>query len=77
MFYIYVDRTAVANNFSQGRNSPPIMIRKDGPLGPITLAYSVEIAGPSKVVYSPDAPLPDGTHVWIETTSPIVARTTE
>ena len=30
-------------------------------------AHSVEIVGPSKVVYSPDKALSCGAHVWIET----------
>ncbi len=34
-------------------------------------AHEVEIDGPSKVVYSPDKPLPCGAKVWIETTAPI------
>jgi hypothetical protein len=29
--------------------------------------FTVEIAGPSKVVYSPDKPLSCGAKVWIET----------
>jgi len=31
----------------------------------------VEINGPSKVVYSPDKPLPCGARVWIETEADI------
>jgi hypothetical protein len=30
-------------------------------------AHEVIIKGPSKVVYSPDKPLPCGARVWIET----------
>ena len=33
---------------------------------------SVEILGPSKVVYSPDKPLSCGARVWIETTSEVI-----
>lgn len=36
-----------------------------------TKAHSVEIDGPSRVVYSPDKPLSCGARVWIETDSPI------
>ena len=34
-------------------------------------AHEVEILGPSKVIYSPDAPLSCGAHVWIETQSEV------
>ena len=30
-------------------------------------AFSVDIDGPSRVIYSPDKPLPCGARVWIET----------
>ena len=33
---------------------------------------SVEILGPSKIVYSPDKPLSCGARVWIETTSEVI-----
>lgn len=37
-----------------------------------TYARTVEINGPSKVVYSPDKPLSCGARVWIETEAPVV-----
>lgn len=37
-----------------------------------TYARTVEICGPSKVVYSPDKPLSCGARVWIETQSEVV-----
>ena len=36
-----------------------------------TYGNEVEIHGPSKVVYSPDKPLPCGARLWIETTSEV------
>jgi len=36
-----------------------------------TYGNEVEIHGPSKVVYSPDNPLPCGARLWIETTSEV------
>jgi hypothetical protein len=36
-----------------------------------TYCHGVEIAGPSKVVYSPDKPLSCGAKVWIETESEV------
>ena len=37
-------------------------------------AHEVEIAGPSKIIYSPDKPLSCGAHVWIETESEVITR---
>lgn len=38
----------------------------------------VAIKGPSRVIYSPDKPLPCGAKVWIETTARVVVdETTE
>jgi len=37
-----------------------------------TKCNSVEIHGPSKVVYSPDKPLSCGAKVWVETESEVV-----
>ena len=39
-----------------------------------TYAHEVEIAGPSKIIYSPDKPLSCGAHVWIETESEVITR---
>jgi len=52
------------------------------PLPPLTVkdyqknrkANSVEILGPSKVVYSPDNPLSCGAKVWIETESTVLTK---
>ena len=35
-------------------------------------AHEVEIQGPSKIIYSPDKPLPCGARVWIETEEKVV-----
>ena len=36
-----------------------------------TYGDEVQIHGPSKVIYSPDKPLPCGAKVWIETTEDV------
>ena len=36
-----------------------------------TYGDEVQIHGPSKVIYSPDKPLPCGAKVWIETKSEV------
>ncbi len=54
--------------------------RKTGAIDPVltcktyksnTYAHEVMIAGPSRIVYSPDKPLSCGAHVWIETESKV------
>jgi len=59
------------------------MNRKSGETEPVltcktyksnTYAHEVEIAGPSKIIYSPDKPLSCGAHVWIETESEVITR---
>ena len=35
---------------------------------------SVEITGPSRVVYSPDKPLSCGAKVWVETESEVIVE---
>jgi len=39
-----------------------------------TYGSSVEILGPSTVVYSPDKPLSCGAKVWIETESEVIVN---
>ena len=34
--------------------------------------FTVRLLGPSKVVYSPDKPLPCGAKVWIETDEEVI-----
>ena len=55
--------------------------RKDEVVNPVltvknyksnTYAHTVEIKGPSRVVYSPHKPLSCGAHVWIETESEVI-----
>ena len=36
--------------------------------------HEVNILGSSKVIYSPDSPLPCGAKVWIETNSPVEVK---
>ena len=40
-----------------------------------TYCDSVDIKGPSRVVYSPDKPLSCGARVWIETEGEVVTHT--
>jgi hypothetical protein len=67
MYKIHVNNNVIRFNKKYNKNTPPITIRKGSKV--IDYVHSVEILGPSKVVYSPDKPLSCGAKVWIETKS--------
>ena len=67
---IYVVADAIRNNARTGKNDPPIVIRHRN--GHTEYAHNVVIDGPSRVVYDRKG-LPDGTYVWVETTSPVTS----
>lgn len=52
------------NKLIHGPYEPPITVKRGKSN---TYCHSVEIDGPSRVVYSPDKPLSCGAKVWIET----------
>ena len=66
---IHVNQHVIRANKKHGTNDPVITI-KQGKQN--TYCHSVEILGPSKVVYSPCKPLSCGARVWIETEAPLV-----
>lgn len=63
---IFVDRQAIAANRA-GAFDPVLKVETDD--GTIR-AFDVELVGPSRVVYRPDAPRPCGAVVWIESDGP-------
>lgn len=66
---IHVNQHVIRDNHKTGARNPVITIKSGNKN---TYAHNVEILGPSKVVYSPDKPLPCGAKVWIETNSEII-----
>ena len=68
---IHVNQHVVKANKKNGTNDPVLTVKtyKDN-----RYAHSVEIVGPSKVVYSPDKTLSCGAHVWIETHAEVLVR---
>lgn len=65
---IYVSQHVIrANGQSGARDAPLTVNMSDGN----HRAHEVSIEGPSRLVYSPDAPLGRGAKVWIETTAPV------
>ena len=60
---IHVNMHHIRHNKKHGTNKPVITVKSSGSN---TYGHSVEIKGPSKVIYSPDKPLSCGARVWIE-----------
>tara|TARA_Y100000310_G_C20585154_1_gene765006 strand:+ start:827 stop:1066 length:240 start_codon:yes stop_codon:yes gene_type:complete len=72
---IHVDRDKIASNFNKGREEPVFVVEKDGVL---FRASEIEIAGPSRVIYSTNPhPVSDihysmNVRAWIETESEVI-----
>jgi len=71
---IHVNQHAIRRNRKNGTSDPVITVKtyKDN-----RYCHSVDIHGPSRVVYSPDKPLSCGARVWIETDAEISLHTNE
>ena len=66
---IHVNQHVVRRNGKTGEKSPVLTVKR-GTTN--TYCHSVQILGPSRVVYSPDKPLSCGAKVWVETSSDVV-----
>ena len=66
---IHINQHVIRKNQKTGERNPVITV-KEGRTN--RYAHSVEINGPSRLVYSPDKPLSCGARVWIETESEVV-----
>lgn len=66
---ITVLRDVVEENAATGQRRPPISIGL-GRHAP--LASRVKITGPCELIYAPDAPLPNGARVWVETEADVL-----
>ena len=65
---IHVNQHVIRANGKSGERNAPLTVKT---YKSNTYAHSVEINGPSRVVYSPDKPLSCGAKVWIETYAPV------
>jgi len=65
---IHVNQHVIKRNKKTGEREAPLTAKsyKDN-----TKASEIRVDGPCRIVYRPDAPLPCGAHVWIETKSDI------
>lgn len=68
---IHVNQHVIKDNAKNGLNNPTLTVKT---YKSNDYAHEVEILGPSKVVYSPNKPLPCGAKVWIETESEVVLK---
>jgi hypothetical protein len=66
---IHVNQHIIKKNAKTGQCTPPLTVKT---YKSNTRAREVFIAGPCRVVYSPDDPLSCGARVWIETASDVV-----
>ena len=65
---IHVNQHAVRRNVKSEVKEPVLTVKT---YKSNTYAHEVEIAGPSRVVYSPDKPLSCGARVWVETNADV------
>ena len=66
---IHINQHKIRSNNKHNTNEPVITVKtyKSNEYG-----HDVQILGESRVVYSPNKPLPCGAKVWIETEAPVV-----
>ena len=69
---VHVDQHIIRANKSKGTENPVITVQWRGRSFKVA---SINIAGPSTVVYSPHKALSCGAHVWVETLAQIDAIT--
>ena len=65
---IHINQHVIRRNSKTGERKPVITCKT---YKTNDYAHEVEIDGPSKIIYSPDNPLPCGAKVWIETHAPV------
>jgi len=65
---IHVNQHIVRRNKKTGEREAVLTV-KHGSKN--TYCHSVEVLGPSRVIYSPDKPLSCGATVWVETESEV------
>lgn len=68
-YRIHVNSNRVRSNAKHGSDDPVVTVRRGSRV--IAYGHEVLIHGPSRVVYSPESPMPCGAKVWIETAGPV------
>lgn len=65
---IHVNMHVIRSNRRDGSNEPPLSIKTSKRN---IRVHSIEIHGPSRVIYRPEKPLACGARVWVETTAKV------
>ena len=68
---IHVNQHIIKRNKKTNDTHPPLTVKWRSRT---YIANTVDIAGESEVVYSPDKPLACGAHVWVETYAEVTVR---
>jgi len=68
---IHINQHVIRENAKTGENKPVITVKT---YKSNHYANEVEILGKSKIIYSPDKPLPCGAKVWIETNADVILK---
>jgi len=66
---IHVNQHNIRSNKTKGTDLPVMSVKT---YDANHTGRTVEILGPSKLVYSPDKPLSCGARVWVQTHAPVV-----
>ena len=64
MKIIHINRNTIQRNAKRGESNPVCRVEENGI---VRYCMEVDIKGPSRLVYRPDAPRPCGAKLWIET----------
>ena len=68
---VHVNQHVIRTNIKSGEHEPVLTVKT---YKTNDYAFSVDIDGPCKVIYSPDKPLSCGARVWIETDSNVTMK---
>lgn len=71
MKIIQINKHIIGSNNKTGGREPPVAVRGSRS-GKAEYFHEVHVAGPCRIVYSPDKPLKCGAKVWIETEAEVV-----
>ena len=66
---IHINQHKIRANKKYGTNDPVITVKT---YKSNDYAHDVHILGESRIVYSPNKPLPCGARVWVETDSEVI-----
>jgi len=71
---VHVNQHVIRSNVKNGEHEPVLTVKT---YKTNDYAFSVDIDGPCRVIYSPDKPLSCGARVWIETDSNVTMKKEE